>query len=483
MDERRQAEGRGGILGWFAAHPKTTIALVLALLLCLAAWLFDAVAEKRVRDRIAEIRATGAPVSVDDLNAAMPVIPDDENMALPILEACTEISAFKIPDDRSLLLPLIGMAYPPKTTGQHVPEEQLDTVRWYLDGIAEPLAKVHEALEMERGCITITWSSPALTGTWGAWFSQFRHISKLLALEVLLAAEEGDAQRAGDILLDTMHFDSVLDCQTTFLAALVQIATQALAMDRVERTVNLCGLDEPVLRRLQEAFRHTEEQRSLKDAMLTERVIFIDMMEWARSGGGGGMAAIIGAPGAPAAFLSSLWSYVPAVPELDESNGLDVFNAIVEAIDAPDAETLKRAKAAQGAAATLPWYAAVSRMTIPGFSRSVELWIRGIADSRALRAGLACERYRLATGAWPETLDDLVPRYLEAAPIDPFDGKPIRYAHIEEGIKLWSIGMDMTDNGGDIRRLPGQGSGRPADYGWVLLNPELRGRPAETDDE
>ncbi len=486
-DPRRGTQGpsdpRGGILGWFAAHPKTTIALVLALLLCVAAWLIDAVVETRLQRRIDAIRATGAPVSVDDLNAATSVIPDDENMALPILEACAEISAFKIPDDRSSLLPLIGMAYPPKTTGQHVPEDQLDAVRWYLDGIAEPLAKVHEALEMECGCITITWSSPVLSMTWWGRFSEFRHISKILALEALLAAEEGDAQRAGDNLLDAMHFDSVLDCQTTLLAALVQMATQAMAMDNVERTVNLCGLDEPVLRRLQDAFRRTEDQPSIRDVLLTERVIFIDMMEWARSGSGGGMVTVTGPPGSPAAFLQSLWSYVPAVPELDESNGLDVFNAIIEAVDAPDVETLKRAKAAQGGAATLPWYAAISRMTIPSFSTFVGLWIRGVADSRALRAGLACERHRLATGAWPETLDDLVPRYLEAVPIDPFDGKPIRYAHIEEGIKVWSIGEDLADGNGDVQRLARQGNARPGDRGWVLLNPDLRGQPAETDDE
>ncbi len=36
---------RGGILGWFTAHPKTTLALSLVLMLVLAAWLLDAVAE------------------------------------------------------------------------------------------------------------------------------------------------------------------------------------------------------------------------------------------------------------------------------------------------------------------------------------------------------------------------------------------------------------------------------------------------------
>ena len=40
---------------------------------------------------------------------------------------------------------------------------------------------------------------------------------------------------------------------------------------------------------------------------------------------------------------------------------------------------------------------------------------------------LALERFRLATGGLPETLDQLVPEYLEAVPVDPFEGNPIRY--------------------------------------------------------
>ncbi len=38
-------------------------------------------------------------------------------------------------------------------------------------------------------------------------------------------------------------------------------------------------------------------------------------------------------------------------------------------------------------------------------------------------------------GKPPATLDDLVPRYLPALPIDPFDGKPFRY-RVSRGDKL-----------------------------------------------
>jgi hypothetical protein len=45
-------------------------------------------------------------------------------------------------------------------------------------------------------------------------------------------------------------------------------------------------------------------------------------------------------------------------------------------------------------------------------------------------------------------LEELVPEYLEAVPIDPFDDKPIKYKRTEPGYVLWIVGEDGEDNGG-----------------------------------
>ncbi|MDB5099183.1 MAG: hypothetical protein JWM80_3604 [Cyanobacteria bacterium RYN_339] len=62
-----------------------------------------------------------------------------------------------------------------------------------------------------------------------------------------------------------------------------------------------------------------------------------------------------------------------------------------------------------------------------------------------LRIGVAAELYRREHGAAPASLDALVPRWLQAAPIDFFaDGKPLRLA----GGKVWSVGPDGEDQQG-----------------------------------
>jgi hypothetical protein len=66
----------------------------------------------------------------------------------------------------------------------------------------------------------------------------------------------------------------------------------------------------------------------------------------------------------------------------------------------------------------------------------------------ATRCMIALKCYQLNKGELPESLAQLVPTYLDAVPLDDFDGKPLRYNR-EKKI-LYSVGEDLIDNGGVI---------------------------------
>ena len=61
-------------------------------------------------------------------------------------------------------------------------------------------------------------------------------------------------------------------------------------------------------------------------------------------------------------------------------------------------------------------------------------------------AALAAERFRLAHKRWPKDLQELCPAYLEEVPIDPFDGKPLKLAHRDDGIVIYSVDKDGKDD-------------------------------------
>ena len=70
------------------------------------------------------------------------------------------------------------------------------------------------------------------------------------------------------------------------------------------------------------------------------------------------------------------------------------------------------------------------------------------ADLRLLRVRVALERHRLDHGVWPDDLGELVPAYLDSLPLDPFDGRPLRYDRAKRVI--YSIGPDLGDNRGTV---------------------------------
>ncbi|QVL34623.1 hypothetical protein KIH39_12155 [Telmatocola sphagniphila] len=128
----------------------------------------------------------------------------------------------------------------------------------------------------------------------------------------------------------------------------------------------------------------------------------------------------------------------------------------------------------------------LTRVYAPNFKRLAFAYLRWIAQLRTAIIGVACERYRLTKGKWPENLDDLVPQFLSESFEDPFTGQPMVYKKVVDGIILYSVGENQIDDGGDVlpkveKKLsdPSPENANvinPTDIGFRLWNPELRGK-------
>jgi hypothetical protein len=74
-----------------------------------------------------------------------------------------------------------------------------------------------------------------------------------------------------------------------------------------------------------------------------------------------------------------------------------------------------------------------------------------VANRRLAATALAVMLYRADHGgAFPQTLDDLVPQYLPAVPVDPLAvrGATIGYVADGERPRIYSVGDNGVDNGG-----------------------------------
>ncbi len=92
---------------------------------------------------------------------------------------------------------------------------------------------------------------------------------------------------------------------------------------------------------------------------------------------------------------------------------------------------------------------------------------------RCAITGIAAERFRLEHDRFPDSLEELVPTYIDAIPNDPFTRKPVQLAKTDIGIVIYSFGIDEEDDRGNVE-TPRGGYGNP-DIGFRLANPTNRG--------
>ena len=121
-------------------------------------------------------------------------------------------------------------------------------------------------------------------------------------------------------------------------------------------------------------------------------------------------------------------------------------------------------------------YDVVIALLVPALTKVSEASRRNQAYLRCAIVAVAAERYRRDKGHWPGTVDELAQDYLKAVPTDPYDGKPLRYKPLPDGVIVYSVGPDGEDNGGARNRANHLAKG--TDYGFRLWDVAGRRQPA-----
>lgn len=113
-------------------------------------------------------------------------------------------------------------------------------------------------------------------------------------------------------------------------------------------------------------------------------------------------------------------------------------------------------------------------MLLPAIQRVPEKFAQSQAWMTLAEVACALEGYRLERNDLPESLDALVPGFLEQVPPDPAGGRPLHYRRLSPtNFVLYSVGPGATDNGGEVvrRKDGGVNTGDPAGD-WVWTYPE-----------
>jgi hypothetical protein len=110
----------------------------------------------------------------------------------------------------------------------------------------------------------------------------------------------------------------------------------------------------------------------------------------------------------------------------------------------------KKVAAATNAAGSHPApYNFIAIRSMPNFGHA--FFGTAKLQTQVHEALIACalERYRLGHNSYPETLDALVPQFLDKIPADLIGGQPLHYRRAADGkFLLYSVGWNEKDDGG-----------------------------------
>jgi hypothetical protein len=119
-------------------------------------------------------------------------------------------------------------------------------------------------------------------------------------------------------------------------------------------------------------------------------------------------------------------------------------------------------------------YKIFARMLFPAVEKSAEKFVQAQSAVGLARTAIALERFRLAHGNFPDSLDALAPQFIEKVPRDVIGGGPLKYRREAGGsFTLYSVGWNETDDGGAVVLAKGETPGVDHHQGdWVWRYPK-----------
>ena len=96
-------------------------------------------------------------------------------------------------------------------------------------------------------------------------------------------------------------------------------------------------------------------------------------------------------------------------------------------------------------------YNLAEKLFLPALGNAARKFANGQSSVDLARVAVALERYRLAHGAYPESLDALTPQFITKLPHDLINGQPLQYRPEVDGqFVLYSVGWNEKDDDGEV---------------------------------
>ena len=402
--------------------------------------LYHARNQKAFERRVEDLAAAGYPVSLADLEAAY-VLPEGAQNAADLYEKAFVL--LNEPNEAAQeLLPVRGN-YMRQEGEPPYPPQVMETVRQELEKNTEYLELLDQAARIEHCLFDRDFSDPYRISVN---LTQVKKAAQILNERNLLLAQNGQTDELFESMQTLIDLPNCLAAQPQLIDHLVMIAIEAMTAESLEDSLNMTRFSDEQLATLQQQYRDMHQQDTMTPGWITERAGLIESLDMPpfkllEGYSYGGSPSII-------EKTVCLLYYLSGLKKHDSVMLLDFYQQQIDICQLPYHQQLAEIEKLEREIASYPWYHYGLHLMTGSLSRINEITLRVKGALQTAETALAIERYRLKHDSLPDTLQALVPEFIETIYLDPFDGKPIRYVKYEDGYMLYTIGEDGIDNGG-----------------------------------
>jgi hypothetical protein len=413
------------------------ILLLLLLIGVVTFTLYRLNLKKKLRARIEAIRTDGYPATLYELDQWYSIPKMAENAADIILDS---FDYYNEPADKELP-PLIGGAELPART-ESLPEDMKTIISKYLNDNQKSIELLHEAASLEYSRYPVDFTLG--TGTRIDHLGNLRQSLILLQLEAVYSAENDRQEASIQSINSIFGIARSLNKEPTTVSQLARLTYESQAVKTLECVINKTDFSDEQLVEFSQAFVNAQELsgHGIWRAFAGERCMVMTFFAEPRTL----TREMIGRQTLPAPILELYKA--SGLADKDAIAYLDLMESYININKLPMHERRIAAERISSKRKTTSKIHVILRTFLPSFSGVINCDLRTIAGLRNAQVALAIQRYRLSKGKLPDQLTELVPDYLDSVPRDPYDGKELRYKKLDRGFLVYSIGEDLSDDGG-----------------------------------
>jgi hypothetical protein len=306
-----------------------------------------------------------------------------------------------------------------------------------------------------------------------------RTVFNLLRYDVLNESQKGNAKQALSSGKAILNAARSLDDEPLIISQLIRMAGVAVAGDAIERALALGEPPDKELAGLQALLEKEEAHPTLIVALRGERAMLHLMYRGVADGSIDATELFAGGPRSRMDLGARFMGWQgPSMARREHPRMLKLMSKVIDSARLPPHEQAAAEKKLDAEMRSLRENGAIlTSMLVPAVYKVSEAGRRKLALVRCLKVVVALERYRKEKGLWPAKLEELAPKLLSAVPLDPHDGKPLRYRVGGGGAVVYSVGPDGADNGGNIDRERPTEPG--SDLGYHLWDVKQRRQKAK----